>query len=143
MSVRIRRAPVKLPRSPVPLVYAGGGCWLVGGVWLVMSTYRSHFELLEFVCREHFAFAEAHWAHAVPHFVVCIDFARIMLVCEYVSSRCQSRWCTVMVWSSIQAIKVECGGGYRVLLCNLDEQPPLDKRMGLLPEIYLMGLHQA
>jgi hypothetical protein len=28
---------------------------------------------------EHFAFADAHWAHAVPHLVVCTGLARIIL----------------------------------------------------------------
>jgi hypothetical protein len=42
-------------------------------------TYLSHFEPKVPRRPEHFALADAHWEQAVPHFVVWIGFARIIM----------------------------------------------------------------
>lgn len=60
------------------------------GFWTIhATTHLSHLEPGALDCLEHFALAEAHWAHAVPHFVVWMGFVRIMFfgsgVCEPLS----------------------------------------------------------
>ena len=60
----------------------GGGqgeFWWGAETEISVLTYLSHFEPKFPERPEHFALADAHWEQAVPHFVVWIGFARIIM----------------------------------------------------------------